>query len=76
MLLGTFFLVIVAMNLIVAVMVSTYQKNQSLQQQNSLKNQLDYIYDFTWVMNLQKRFSGNKYIIYLQPDDLKEKEEM
>jgi hypothetical protein len=66
--LGTFVMLIVFMNMLIAIMSDTFSAVQMIKDENLLKEQANLIVDHIWLLDLKKLFNGKKHIILLTPD--------
>ena len=67
--LATFLCQVVIMNMVIAIMSATFQNVQSKHDESSLYEQVQLMEDFLWLIDLQKRFSGKKFIFMVCPDN-------
>jgi hypothetical protein len=61
--LATFFISIVFMNMLIAIMGETFAQVQESAEENGLLERVNLINDFIWLIDLRKIFKGHKYII-------------
>jgi hypothetical protein len=66
-LLATFFICVVFMNMLIAIMGETFAQVTEEAEQSGLQEQVVLIADFSWLIDLKKVFKGQKYIISVQP---------
>jgi len=66
--LGTFLMLVVFMNMLIAIMSDTFSTVLAIKDENALKEQANLIDDFIWLVDLTKEFHGKKHIIVLTPD--------
>jgi hypothetical protein len=57
-LLGSFVLILMGSNMLIAIMSDTFEKVYSTQDQTSLKEKVDIIYDHIWLLDLKKEFEN------------------
>ena len=67
-LLGTFLVLVVFMNMLIAMMGETFSKVQLIQEETALLEQVQLIEDHIWLIDLKKEYEYKKYIIRLCPD--------
>ena len=67
-LMGTFLVLVVFMNMLIAIMGDTFGNVQQIQEESTLQEQCKLIGDFIWLLDLQEVFAGKRYIIRLTPD--------
>ena len=73
---GSFVLVLMGSNMLIAIMADTFEKVYSTQEQTSLKEKVDIIYDHVWLLDLKKEFENYKYVIHISQEVLAKKEEL
>lgn len=66
--LGTFIMMVVFMNMLIAIMGNTFNDVMEKQVENSLRENLHLIYDHLWLLDLPNEFKDMKYIIVVVPD--------
>lgn len=72
---ATFLICVLFMNMLIAIMGDTFGNVLAQKDANSLREQLQLIEDFYWLINLDNKFSPHKYIIQVKPEMHMEKEE-
>ena len=65
--LGTFMVSVVFMNMLIAIMSDTFADVESNEEINTLKEQISMISDYEWLVDLQKTFKNQKYVIRVAP---------
>jgi len=73
-LMGTFLVLVVFMNMLIAIMGDTFANVQEIQDQACLREQCALIGDFLYLLDMQQLFKGKKYIILLTPVEAVEEE--
>lgn len=66
-LLATFIIQAVFMNMLIAIMGETFGNVLEASEQNGLREQVNIMADFAWIVNLDKLFKDKKYIIKVKP---------
>ena len=74
--LGSFLLIIMGTNMLVGIMTDTFHKVYRTQVQTSLKEKVDIIYDHCWLLDLNKEFENDKYVIHISPEVLTKRDEL
>ena len=79
--LATFVIAVVFMNMLVAIMGETFGSVTEQREQSGLKEQVVLINDHVWLLDLERIFKGQKYIIKMSPssseaDDSKDQQEV
>ena len=62
-LLATFFISVVFMNMLIAIMGETFAQVQENAEENGILERVSLINDFIWLIDLRSIFAGQKYII-------------
>lgn len=57
------------MNMLIAIMGESFSKVREQIEESQLSEQLGLIEDHIWLLDLNKEFKGQKYIIRLSPDE-------
>ena len=65
--LGTFLVSVVFMNMLIAIMSDTFADVESNKEINTLMEQIAMISDYEWLVDLQKVFNNQKYVIRVAP---------
>lgn len=68
LIMATFFVLIVFMNMLIAIMGDTFSQVQSIKEENSIMEQANLIKDHIWLLDLKEIFPNKKHIILLTPD--------
>ena len=66
-LLATFFIAVVFMNMLIAIMSDTFGDVMSNNEINTVQEQVIMISDYKWLINLDRHFMGYKYVIRVSP---------
>jgi len=66
--LGTFLVLVVFMNMLIAIMGDTFGNVQAKSEENSLREQVAMINDFLTLLSIKDVFKGKRYIIRLKED--------
>ena len=66
-LLSTFVVSVVFMNMVIAIMGDTFGQVLEGAEQNGIQEQLFLISDHLWLLDLQKIFQGQRYVVILTP---------
>jgi len=72
---STFFLLIVLLNLIIAIMGSAYEKLSEMQESSLIQEQLNMIIENSFLVDRAEFFKGTSYLISVEEDDEDEEEE-
>ena len=61
-------ILVVFMNMIIAIMGSTFGNVYENQEENALFEQLQLMQDYIWTVNLEAKYSNMKYIVRVSPE--------
>lgn len=64
---ATFVVSVVFMNMLIAIMGDTFGQVLEGAEENGLKEQISLIEDHIWLLDLQKVFKGQKYVLIVSP---------
>lgn len=67
-LLGTFLIIVVFLNMLIAIMSDTFARVQAIKEENTLKEQATLINDHIWLVDLEAVFKGQRYVAVMTPD--------
>jgi hypothetical protein len=74
-LLSTFFVSVVFMNMLIAIMSDTFSNVQDGEEENGLEERVALISDHLFLLDLEKIFRGQKYILVITPSTSEETED-
>ena len=66
--LATFLVLVVFMNMLIAIMGDTFATVQEEAEQSKYFEEIQLIWDFMWLINLDDHFNKFKYIVRVVPD--------
>ena len=66
--LATFICCIVFMNMLIAIMGETFGSLQENMEQSARSEQVALLKDFLWLLDIQKKYDKDKYIICIESD--------
>lgn len=68
--LGTYVIQVIFMNMLICMMGDTFARVQETSESSSMKEQVNLIKDFEFLVDLEKIFDGKKYIFIVSPQTL------
>jgi hypothetical protein len=66
--LGTFLIIVVFLNMLIAIMGNTFGEVAAIKEQNALLEQASLMRDHLWLLNLNQIFKNQRHIAVLTPD--------
>ena len=72
---ATFFILVVFMNMLIAIMGDTFGRVQETAEQNGFNERVTLIADHVFLIDIEKMFKGKKYIMIVAPDKTSQHDE-
>ena len=72
LILGTFVIQVVFMNMLIAIMGDTFARVQEIAEESGLKERVVLINDHDWLVDIKQLFKGKKYIFIVSPETYQE----
>lgn len=66
---STFIIAVVFMNMLIAIMSNTYSEVQDGAVENGIKERVSLMDDHLWLLDLQKEFANQKYVLIVKPSN-------